>query len=91
MFSDPEIDGALKLRPFGGLIGISNSSLDSFLDYINVLRHHAYGLYDAAGFKDCTDKSPENYFAFYFFLLNNCWSDQLTGLPITLFVKIFLR
>ena len=42
-------DIALKLRPFGGLIGIDNSSLDKYLKLSKILRLHAI-LHDAGGF-----------------------------------------
>ena len=40
---------ALKLRPYGGLIGIDNSSLDKFLRVTKILRLHAI-LHDSGGF-----------------------------------------
>ena len=42
-------DIALKLRPYGGLIGIDNSSLDKYLKVSKILRLHAI-LHDAGGF-----------------------------------------
>ena len=46
---DINYDVAIKLRPYGGLIGIDNSSLDKYLNDSKVLRMHAI-LYDAANF-----------------------------------------
>ena len=48
---DPEIDLdiALKLRPYGGLIGIDNSALDKYFKSFKLLRLHAI-LHDASGF-----------------------------------------
>ena len=48
---DPEIDLdiALKLRPYGGLIGIDNSAFDNYFKSIKILRLHAI-LHDASGF-----------------------------------------
>ena len=48
---DPEIDLdiALKLRPYGGLIGIDNSALDKYFKSFKILRLHAI-LHDASGF-----------------------------------------
>ena len=46
---DFDHDIALKLRPYGGLIGIDNSSLDHQLKSFKVLRLHAV-LHDAGGF-----------------------------------------
>ena len=47
---DPNIDNniALKLRPYWGIIGIHNSSLDKYFKSFKVLRLHAI-LHDAAG------------------------------------------
>ena len=42
-------DILIKLRPYGGLIGIDNSSLDKYLKNSKILRLHAI-LHDAAGF-----------------------------------------
>lgn len=51
LYFDPNIDLeiALKLRPYGGVIGIDNSRLDNYLKGSKVLRLHAI-LHDAAGF-----------------------------------------
>ena len=42
-------DILIKWRPYGGLIGIDNSSLDKHLKNCNILRLHAIS-HDAAGF-----------------------------------------
>ena len=47
--NDINHDVAIKLRPYGGLIGIENSSLDKYLSDSKILRMHAV-LHDAAGF-----------------------------------------
>ena len=47
--NDINNDVAIKLRPYGGLIGIDNSSLDKDLNDSKILRLHAI-LHDAAGF-----------------------------------------
>ena len=51
LYLDPDLDLeiALKLRPYGGLIGIDNSSLDVYLKNFKILRLHAI-LHDACGF-----------------------------------------
>ena len=51
LLSDPNIDLeiALKLRPYGGIIGIDNSSLNKYFKSFKILRLHAI-LYDATGF-----------------------------------------
>ena len=50
-YLDPDINLEIvfKLRPYGGLIGIDNSSLDTCLTSYKFLRLHAM-LYDASGF-----------------------------------------
>lgn len=51
LFFDPDLDleVAIKLRPYGGLIGIDNSRLDKYLKGSKILRLHAV-IHDAAGF-----------------------------------------
>ena len=51
LYLDPDIDLeiALKLRPYGGLIVIENSLLDNYFTSFKVLRLHAM-LHDASGF-----------------------------------------
>ena len=50
-YLDPDInlEIVLKLIPYGGLIGIDNSSLDTYLKSYKFLRLHAI-LHDASGF-----------------------------------------
>ena len=57
---DPNIDLniALKLRPYGGIIGIDNSSMDKYFKSFKILRLHAI-LHDAAGFvHEFSEKGP---------------------------------
>ena len=57
---DPDVnfDIALKLRPYGGIIGIDNSSLDTYLKSSKVLRLHAI-FHDASGFiAEYSQKGP---------------------------------
>ena len=57
---DPEIDLdiALKLRPYGGLIAIHKSALDNFFNSFKILRLHAI-LHDASGFVyEYSEKGP---------------------------------
>ena len=44
-----DYDNALKLRPYGGLIGIDNSFLDLYLKNSKILQLHVI-LHDAGGF-----------------------------------------
>ena len=46
---DLDLDIAMKMRPYGGLIGIDNSSLDKYFKSYKILRLHAI-LHDASGF-----------------------------------------
>ena len=50
-YLDPDIDleATLKLRLYGGLIGIDNSSLDYYFKSFKILRLHAI-LHNASGF-----------------------------------------
>ena len=60
LYLDPEInlEIVLKLRPYGGLIGIDNSSLDTYLESYKFLRLHAI-LHDASGFiSEHSQKGP---------------------------------
>ena len=47
--NDINYDVAIKLRPYGGMIGIENFSLDKYLSDSKILQMHAV-LHDAAGF-----------------------------------------
>ena len=46
---DLDLDIALKLRPYGGLIGIGNSTLGKLFKAYKILRSHAI-LHDGSGF-----------------------------------------
>ena len=81
---------ALKLRPYGGIIGIDNSSLDTYLKSFKVLRLHAI-LHDASGFvAEYGQKGPG-----YSFVLpgpiTNAYVGHLTGLFFCLFLKTYKR
>ena len=87
---DPHIDLdiALKLRPYGGIIGIDNSSLDKFFRSFKILRLHAI-LHDAAGFVyELSEKGPG-----YSYVLpcpvTNEYLGHVTGLAFCLYVKTF--
>ena len=55
---DHDLEIALKLRPYGGLIGIDNSSLDVYFKNFKVLLLHAL-LHDACGFVyEYSEKGP---------------------------------
>ena len=87
---DPEIDLdiALKLRPYGGLIGIDNSALDKYFKSFKVLRLHAI-LHDASGFVyEYSEKGPG-----YSYVLpcsvTNEYLGHVTGIAFCLYVKSF--
>ena len=92
LYLDPDVnlETALKLRPYGGLIGIDNSSLDTYLKSYKLLRLHAI-LHDASGFiAEYSQKGPG-----YSYVLpcpiTNAYIGHLTGLTFCLFVKTFKR
>ena len=83
---DPEIDLdiALKLRPYGGLIGIDNSALDKYFKSFKILRLH-----DASGFVyEYSEKCPG-----YSYVLpcpvTNEYLGHVTGIAFCLYVKSF--
>ena len=90
LYPDVNLETALKLRPYGGLIGIDNSSLDTYLKSYKFLRLHAI-LHDASGFiAEYSQKGPG-----YSYVLpcpiTNAYIGHLTGLIFFLFVKTFKR
>ena len=87
---DPNIDLdiALKLRPYGGIIGIGSSLLDQYFKSFKTLRLHAI-LHDAAGFVfEFREKGPG-----YSYVLpcpvTNEYLGHVTGLAFCLYVKTF--
>ena len=80
-------DVAIKLRPYGGLIGIDDSSLDKYLTDSKILRLHAI-FYDAAGFVDEAYNTGPIY---CYMLPRNCNSSlivRLSGITFCFFVKL---
>ena len=86
----PEIDYeiALKLRPYGGLIGIENSRLDNYLKVSKVLRLHAI-LHDAAGFIRGHYGQGPGYSYVIQCPINSCFIGHMSGIMFCLFQKIF--
>ena len=85
---DLDLDIALKLRPYGGLIGIDNSSLDKNFKNLKILRLHAI-LHDASGFVyEYSEKGPG-----YSYVLpcsvTNEYLGHVTGIAFCLYVKSF--
>ena len=90
LYLDPDLDLdiALKLRPYGGLIGIDNSSLDKYFKNLKNLRLHAI-LHDASGFVfEYSEKGPG-----YSYVLpcpvTNEYLGHVTGIAFCLYVKTF--
>ena len=81
-------DIALKLRPYGGIIGIDNSSFDKYLKVSKVLRLHAI-LHDAGGFiYEIYNQGPGCSYMLPW-KSSNCFSGHLSGRLFCLFLKIF--
>ena len=83
-----DLDKALKLRPYGGLIGIVNSALNKYFISVKILRLHAI-LYDASGFVyEYSEKGPG-----YSYVLpcsvTNEYLAHVTGTPFCLYVESF--
>ena len=90
LYLDPDLDLeiALKLRPYCGLIGIDNSSLDVYFKNIKILRLHAI-LHDACDFVyEYSEKGPG-----YSYVLP-CpvtieYVGHVTGITFCLYLKTF--
>lgn len=73
--------------PYGGLIGMNNSFLESFLKYSKTMRVHA-ALHDAFGFcKTNYDKGPG-----YSYVIplpwNSCLLGHLTGILYVVYIRL---
>ena len=84
---NPNCEILIKLRPYGGLIGFDNSSLDKYLKKSKILQLHAI-LHDAAGFiYDFCQQGPK-----YCYMLpwnyKNSLMQQLSGIAFCLFIKL---
>ena len=89
-FLDPDIDleATLKLRPYGGLIGIDNSSLDNYFKSFKILRLHAI-FHDASGFIAEYSRKGLGYSYVLPCPITNEYLGHITGLASCLFVKTF--
>ena len=92
LYLDPDInlEIVLKLRPYGGLIGIDNSSLDKYLKSYKFLRLHAM-LHDASGFIAQHSQKGPGYSYVLPCPITNAYIGHMTGLMFCLFVKKFKR
>ena len=85
--NDLNYDVAIKLRPYGGLIGIDDSSLDKYLKDSKILRLHAI-LHDAAGFVDEVYNTGPTYCYILPWKCNSSLIGHLSGITFCLFVKL---
>ena len=84
---DINYDIAVKLRPYGGLIGIDNFSLDKYLNDSKILRLHAI-LPDAAGFVHEVYNTGPTYCYMLPWKRNNSLIGHLSGITFCLYVKL---
>ena len=80
-------DVAIKLRPYGGLIGIDDSSLDKYLKYSKILRLHAI-FHDAAVFVDEVYNTGLTYCYMLPWKSDSSLIGHLSGFTFCLFVKV---
>ena len=80
-------DILIKLRLYGGLIGIDNSSLDKYLKNSKILRLHAI-LHDAAGFIHEFYQQGPTYCYMLPWNCNNSLLGHLSGIAFCLFIKL---
>ena len=85
--NDINYDVPIKLRPYGGLIGIDNSSLDEYLIDSKILRLRAI-LHDAAGFVHEVFNTGPIYCYMLPWKCNNSLIGHLSGITFYLFVKL---
>ena len=83
-----DFDIALKLRPYGGIIGIDNSSVDKYLKISKILRLHAI-LHDAGGFIYEIYNQGPGYSYMFPWKSSNCFSGHLSGIMFFLIYKGF--
>ena len=80
-------DVAIKLRPFGGLIGMEKSSLDKYLSDSKNLRMHAI-LHDAAGFvREVYNTGPTSCYVLPW-KCNNSLIGHLSGITFCSYIKL---
>ena len=84
--ADFNLDFVLKNRPYSGLIGIDNSSLDKQLKQFKVFRIHAT-LHDTAGYLQEKIHTGPGYTYVLACPIKNCYLGHLTGIAFCLFLK----
>ena len=80
-------DILIKLRPYGGLLGIDNSSLDKYLKNCKILRLHAI-LRNAARFIHKIYQQVPTYCYMLPRYCNNSLLGHLSGIAFCLFIKL---
>ena len=89
MDADINFDFVLKNRPYGGLIGIDNSSLGKHLKHFKFFRIHAIRN-DTAGYLQEKNHTGPGYTDMCFALsIENCFLGHVTGIAFCLFLKAF--
>lgn len=88
--SNIDLEVALKLRPYGGLIGIDNSRLDHYLKESKVLRLHAI-IHDAAGFVWEYSKTGPGYVYAVSCPISSPLAGHVTGIGFCLYHKLLRR
>ena len=85
---DLDLDIAMKMRPYDGLIGIDNSFLEKYFKSYKTLRLHAI-LHDASGFVfEYSEKGP-GYSYVLSYPVTNEYLGHVTGLAFCLYEKTF--
>ena len=82
-----DFDIAFKLRLYGGLIGIDNSSWDNHLNNLKILRH-AF-LHVASGFIHELYNVGPVYLYMLSCKINSCFSGHLTSILFGLYIETF--
>ena len=85
--NDVSYDVEIKLRLYGGLIGIDYSSLDKYLKDLKILRMHAI-LHDAARFVDEVYSIAPTYSYMRPSKCNNSLIGHCSGINFCLYVKL---
>lgn len=89
LYFDPDLnlEVALKLRPYGGLIGMDDSRMDKYLNGSKVLRLHAI-IHDAAGFVWDYSKTGPGYVYAVSCPISSPLIGHITGISFCLYHKL---
>ena len=83
-----DINIPLKLRPYCGLIGIDDSSLDSYLHDFKILRLHAV-IPDAAGYMYENFQRGPGYSYMLPCRFKSCFAGHASGIAFFVYIKLF--